>query len=92
MAEGGQKGGEDMEMGRASSVTKLLKVYSREAKLMDALIETCVHRKLLQRQDSGGDDVVDSAVGDSAAHRVVYKLDRLCLSDFTTDGEKIDPQ
>lgn len=71
-------------------LTKLLKVFSREAKLMDALIETCVNRKLYQRQRSPGIDVVDSGLFDSSRRNVMNKLERFCLSTYTKDGQVLD--
>lgn len=84
---------QDMENGLdtgGGSLTKLLKVYSREAKLMDALIETCVRRKLYQRQGSPGIDFVDSGLFDNSSRRVLNKLEKLCLSTYTKAGEKLD--
>lgn len=83
----------DPEGGNATgALTKLLKVYSREAKLMDALIETCVRRKLHQRQRSPGIDFVDSGLFDSSSRKILNKLERLCLSTFTKEGESLDAQ
>ncbi|XP_076434671.1 putative FERM domain-containing protein FRMD8P1 [Babylonia areolata] len=81
----------DLEGGSpVAPLTKLLKIYSREAKLMDALIETCVRRKL-SRQGEGdppGLDSVDSGPSFSTLARGVRnRLERLCLSTFTKDGE-----
>lgn len=81
------EGGPDVPGG---NLTKLLKIYSREAKLMDALIETCVRRKLHQQQGNPGIDFVDSGLFDSSSRKVLNKLDRLCLDTYTKAGEKLE--
>ncbi|KAL8576115.1 hypothetical protein ACOMHN_001465 [Nucella lapillus] len=80
----------DAEGGNATPLTKLLKIYSREAKLMDALIETCVQRKLCERVGCPGGDVVDSgALFSSPVSKVQNRLELLCLSTFTKEGERM---
>lgn len=65
-------------------VTKVLEVYSRQAKMMIALIESCVVRKKIQ-------DGVDGPVTDNEFHaRCVNKLNRMCLATFSTSGECLD--
>ncbi|KAL8574241.1 hypothetical protein ACOMHN_065784 [Nucella lapillus] len=80
------------ETGSGLVLTKLLKVYSREAKLMDALIETCVRRKLHQRRGNPGIDFVDSGLFESSSRKILNKLERLCLSTFTKEGEKLEAE
>lgn len=80
----------DGAKGVVEEVTKLLKIYSREAKLMDALIETCVRRKLHQRQRTQGNDYVDTGIFDSSSRKILNKLERLCLTTYTKDGEMLD--
>ncbi|XP_071079069.1 putative FERM domain-containing protein FRMD8P1 isoform X4 [Haliotis cracherodii] len=75
-------------------VTKLLQVYSREAKLMNALINTCVMKKKLSRKDDSV-DFVDAGLfpgrnDTSHASKVCNKLDKLCLTTYTKKGECID--
>ncbi|XP_048259646.1 putative FERM domain-containing protein FRMD8P1 isoform X4 [Haliotis rufescens] len=75
-------------------VTKLLQVYSREAKLMNALINTCVMKKKLSRKEDGV-DFVDAGLfpgrnDTSHASKVCNKLDKLCLTTYTKKGECID--
>lgn len=72
-------------------VTKLLKVYSREAKLMDALINTCVKRKRSQMQRSPGMDFPDSSLfEDISSQKTLNRLEQLCLSTYSKDGEILD--
>ncbi|KAL4238362.1 FERM domain-containing protein 8 [Mactra antiquata] len=68
-------------------VTKILQVYSRQAKMMVALIESCVQRKKLKRQGIPAIDDVDGMTGENEFHsRCTNKLDKLCLTTFTTSG------
>ncbi|KAK6182084.1 hypothetical protein SNE40_009848 [Patella caerulea] len=71
-------------------VTKLLEVYSKEAKLMDALISSCVKRKL----DLGvePEDFVDSRVTSDSDNnpKVIHKMDKLCCATYTVQGNRID--
>ena len=87
--ENGMSG--DLEEANAVGLTKLLKVYSREAKLMDALIDTCVRRKLYQRKRNPGIDFVETGLFEGSSHKVLNKLEKLCLSTFTKEGEKLQP-
>ncbi|XP_055879551.1 putative FERM domain-containing protein FRMD8P1 isoform X2 [Biomphalaria glabrata] len=66
-------------------VTKLLQVFSREAKLMNALIETCVNKKLAFGNES---DFVDN-LSDITEKRVLNKLDRMTMETFTQEGEPL---
>lgn len=91
-ASNGMRGDPEVENGASSAITKLLKVHSREAKLMDALIETCVRRKLHLRQRSSGEDFVDSGLFDSSSRKILNKLERLCLSTYTKEGDAIDAE
>jgi hypothetical protein len=70
-------------------VTKLLQIYSKEAKLMDALIETCVSRKL-EMLRSPGEDFVDAGVTEISEKKMLNKLDRLSLETYTQDGDQVD--
>lgn len=88
--EDAENGAAATAMGTAEPVTKLLKVYSREAKLMDALIETCVRRKRQQLQGSPGVDFVDGGLFDNSSRKILNKLDQLCLSTYSKDGENLD--
>ncbi|XP_076452584.1 putative FERM domain-containing protein FRMD8P1 [Babylonia areolata] len=95
---GGSRSGINLDPEEAegvTAVTKLLKIYSREAKLMDALIDTCVRRKLHQRLggvNAAGMDFVDSGLFDSSSRKILNKLERLCLSTFTKQGDKLEAE
>jgi hypothetical protein len=78
--------------GEGGKLTKLLKVYSREAKLMDALIDTCVRRKLHQRSRNPGSDYVDTSLFDQSSRKAPNKLERLVLTAYTLDGEMVEGQ
>lgn len=67
-------------------VTKLLKVYSREARLMDALINTCVQRRRNQQYQSPSTDPDPFDFGS----KIVNKLEVLCLSTYSKEGESMD--
>ncbi|XP_067680211.1 putative FERM domain-containing protein FRMD8P1 isoform X2 [Haliotis asinina] len=76
--------------GEEQEVTKLLQIYSREAKLMNALINTCVMKKKISRKEDGV-DFVDAGLFPSrndASHasKVCNKLDKLCLTTYTKKG------
>ncbi|RUS91271.1 hypothetical protein EGW08_000983 [Elysia chlorotica] len=71
-------------------VTKLLQVYSREARLMDALIETCVRRKLESLASNADADFVDGGVGDTSERKLLNKLEKLTLETYTQDGEQLE--
>jgi len=70
--------------------TKLLQVYSRQAKLMDALIESCVQRKLALRQAAQGDDFVDGDLGEFSEKTLLNKLEKLVLETYSVDGEQLE--
>ncbi|XP_045176193.2 putative FERM domain-containing protein FRMD8P1 isoform X3 [Mercenaria mercenaria] len=68
-------------------VTKVLQVYSRQAKMMIALIESCVERKKLLRRGIPAIDDVDGMTGQNEFHaRCINKLGKMCLTTFTTSG------
>ncbi|XP_005100537.1 putative FERM domain-containing protein FRMD8P1 [Aplysia californica] len=71
-------------------VTKLLQIYSREAKLMDALIETCVKRKLELQKLGGDTDLVDGGLSDAAEKKILNKLEKLCLETYTVEGDQLE--
>ncbi|XP_052275436.1 FERM domain-containing protein 8-like isoform X1 [Dreissena polymorpha] len=71
------------DSGAPQQVTKVLQVYSRQARMMKALIESCVERKKhMGDQVDGGSDT-DFQWG-------INKLDRMCLSTFSKSGECLD--
>ncbi|CAL1547455.1 unnamed protein product [Lymnaea stagnalis] len=68
-------------------VTKLLQIFSYEAKLMNALIETCVDRKLAEKNNVGK-DFTDGPL-DIAEKKLLNKLNKLTLETYTQDGEQL---
>ncbi|XP_041352332.1 putative FERM domain-containing protein FRMD8P1 isoform X4 [Gigantopelta aegis] len=86
----------DTEDSERKDLTKLLAIYSREAKLMDALINSCVKRKLaspgIDYVDSGvfGTDSVDGAKAESSLKKVTNKLDKFCLTTYTKKGDLVE--
>ncbi|KAL3873478.1 hypothetical protein ACJMK2_036590 [Sinanodonta woodiana] len=78
------------EGGSEVTVTKLLQVFSRQAKHMDALIQSNVNRKKLASGKQGGDQVDGPVNLSDFASRVPNKLDKLCLQTFSTAGEALD--
>uniref|UniRef100_A0A0B7AES9 FERM domain-containing protein 8 n=1 Tax=Arion vulgaris TaxID=1028688 RepID=A0A0B7AES9_9EUPU len=80
---------EKHEESQGQPVTKLLQIYSKEAKLMDALIATCVRRKL-ETWKNQGDDFVDAGIIESSVKKMLNKLDRLSLETYTQDGDQLD--
>ncbi len=72
-------------------VTKLLQIFSREAPLMDAMIDVCVKAKKKMIKKEGGRDQVDGgekgagiikAQGDDWAN-----FNRMCLATFNKSGK-----
>ncbi|BFZ07548.1 hypothetical protein BsWGS_10587 [Bradybaena similaris] len=80
---------ETHEQSQNEPVTKLLQIYSRQAKLMDALIKTCVDRKL-EIQQSPGVDFVDGGLTEISEKKMLNKLSRLSLETYTQDGDQLD--
>lgn len=70
-------------------VTKLLQIYSRQAKLMDALIDTCVKRKLELQKMSEDNDFVDGDE-DTKCKTLVNKLEKLVLETYSVEGEQLE--
>ncbi|KAH9523068.1 hypothetical protein Btru_065655 [Bulinus truncatus] len=66
-------------------VTKLIQIFSKEAKLMNALIETCVNKKLLRCNES---DYVDN-LSEITEKRILNKLDKLTMETYSQDGEPL---
>lgn len=82
---------EKTDEGTVRRVTKILQVYTRQAKMMQALIESCVQRKKLRRQGIPALDEADGMIGATEfRQRCANKLGRMCLSTFTTSGECLD--
>lgn len=76
-------------------VTKVLQVFSSQAKMMDALIESCVKRKHQQRDQSARDGI---SVPDGArkkfrnerfCSKITNKLEKMTLSTYSLKGDKI---
>ncbi|WAR20524.1 FRMD8-like protein [Mya arenaria] len=75
--------------GQTRQVTKVLQVFSRQARMMIALIESGVDRK--KKQGRPTDAVDGNTPSDSDFHeRCSNKLQRLCLSTFSKSGECLD--
>ncbi|XP_069118995.1 FERM domain-containing protein 8-like [Argopecten irradians] len=63
-------------------ITKVLQIYSRQAKLMDALVETCVKRK--------HHEGYDSSKHDEFCRGVTNQMGKMCLSTYTLEGQACD--
>ncbi|GFN99048.1 Ferm domain-containing protein 8 [Plakobranchus ocellatus] len=81
---------EQVEDNPGKPVTKLLQVYSREARLMDALIESSVSRKLERMTSNADADFVDGGVSESSERKILNKLEKLTLETYTQDGEQLE--
>ncbi|GAB1600746.1 putative FERM domain-containing protein FRMD8P1 isoform X1 [Argonauta hians] len=75
------------------TLTKLLEINSRQAKLMNALIESMVKRKLLDRQrrsSTRGYDTVDGLEEQALFKKSLNRLKRLSLDTYTVGGEPVN--
>nr|XP_022331009.1 FERM domain-containing protein 8-like [Crassostrea virginica] len=81
-------------------VTKVLQVFSSQAKMMDALIDSCVKRKLQQRDQSVPDGARQESSPDKPTQKyrngnfcckITNKLEKMTLSTYTLKGEMIKP-
>jgi len=76
--------------------TKLLQIYSRQAKLMDALIESCVRRKLDLQRRVEDSDFVDGNLSapeekkEYSEKKLLNKLEKLVLETYSVDGEQLE--
>ncbi|XP_062572407.1 putative FERM domain-containing protein FRMD8P1 [Saccostrea cucullata] len=83
------------------TITKVLQVFSSQAKMMDALIDSCVKRKLRREEsapDGPGKDREESGRDGPRQYRnenfcckISNKLDKMTLSTFSLKGEMIKP-
>lgn len=90
---------EQTESGK--TVTKILQIFSKEAVMMDALIQ-CSVDMLAQSENKDGGDVVDAPTPQPTKElmfqrlesreepHLCNKLDKLCLATFNLDGSCID--
>ncbi|OWF36489.1 FERM domain-containing protein 8 [Mizuhopecten yessoensis] len=60
-------------------ITKVLQIYSRQAKLMDALVETCVKRK--------HHEGYDSSKHEEFCRGVTNQMEKMCLNTYTLEGQ-----
>lgn len=80
-------------------VTKVLQVFSSQAKMMDALIDSCVKRKHQKRDQGGGKDKIESFPdrprrkfrNESFCCKITNKLEKMTLSTYSLKGEMIKP-
>ena len=89
MVEGGTASAESALSSSCQTLTKLLRVYSPEAKLMDALIDTCVKRVVCEGRVSPRVTPDEAGVSDNSSKTIIYRPDCLCLATFTLDGEDV---
>lgn len=69
--------------------TKVLQIYSRQAKLMDALIDSSVKRKLQRGTVHARHEGTDYIEGGGDRNvKVCNKLDKMCLTTYSLAGEK----
>lgn len=65
--------------------TQVLQIYSKQATFMDALVETCVRKKELEKSyDTSGDK------NEVFCNGIPNKLDRMCLKKYSLNGQCLD--
>ena len=76
-----------------SDITKVLQIYSRQAKLMDALIDSSVKRKLQSgsvharhERSQYGEEEGDSYRNADFCKKVSNKMDKMCLTTYTLES------
>lgn len=86
-------------------VTKVLQVFSSQAKMMDALIDSCVKRKHQQKDQMPAKDLLEEGArpetsrdgarkcfrNERFCNKITNKLEKMTLSTFSLTGEMIRP-